>query len=175
MTTMSPDTTSSLRQGDVRLVEHPAAQRLLNSDAIARLAFCAKDGTPRVIPIGFHWNGTELVMATFAGVTKVRMLKANPNVAITIDVNIAGAPPEMLLMRGQVEITEVEGILPEYILIQRRYYGEERAASELEKVNHPGVRMVRIALRPSWVGVIDFRTRLPGGVTPEEFIKAGRS
>jgi hypothetical protein len=171
--TATIETLSSLPQGDVRLIEHPVAQRLLGSDEVARMAFVAKDGTPRVIPIAFHWNGTELVMATFAGVTKVRMLRANPNVALTIDVK--GVPPEMLMLRGKVEITEVSGILPEYVLIQRRYYGEERAASELAKVDHPDLRMVRIALRPAWVGVIDFRTRLPGATTRDEFIKIGRS
>jgi hypothetical protein len=29
--------------------------------------------------------------------------------------------------------------------------------------DRPGVRMARIALRRTWVGVLDFQTRLPGG------------
>lgn len=38
----------------------------------------------------------------------------------------------------------------------------------------PGVRMVRIAIRPTRVGVLDFQTRLTGEVTMEEFQRRGR-
>lgn len=37
------------------------SQELLKRD-VARLAFVATDGTPRVIPIGIFWNGSEVVM-----------------------------------------------------------------------------------------------------------------
>jgi hypothetical protein len=29
-------------------------------------------------------------------------------------------------------------------------------------LDRPGVRMVRIAVRPGWAGVLDFQTRFPG-------------
>ncbi len=32
--------------------------------ALTRLAFIGLDGTPRSIPIGFVWNGSEIVMYT---------------------------------------------------------------------------------------------------------------
>jgi hypothetical protein len=35
--------------------------------------------------------------------------------------------------------------------------------------------MIRIALRPDWVGVIDFQTRFPGGNTADEFAKRGEA
>jgi hypothetical protein len=62
----------------------------------------------------------------------------------------------------------VDGIVPEYALAARRYLGEEEANAYLEQIEHPSTRMVRIAVRPTWVGVLDFQTRLPsalGGVT----------
>jgi hypothetical protein len=46
--------------------------------------------------------------------------------------------------------------------------GEEAAADYLAQVDQPGTRMARIGVRPTWVGVLDFETRLPsalGGVT----------
>jgi hypothetical protein len=61
-----------------------------------------------------------------------------------------------------VTLTDIEGALPEYVAAHIRYYGQEQGranTAELERT--PGVRMVRIALRPSWVGVIDFQTRFP--------------
>jgi hypothetical protein len=35
--------------------------------------------------------------------------------------------------------------------------------------------MARIALRPTWVGVLDFVTRFPGGTTAAEFHARGSS
>ena len=34
------------------------AQELLSSNSPARLAYTGLDGSPRAIPIGFHWDGT---------------------------------------------------------------------------------------------------------------------
>jgi hypothetical protein len=39
----------------------------------------------------------------------------------------------------------------------------------------PGTRKVRIALHPSWVGVLEFQTRFPGDGTAEQFDRRGRS
>jgi hypothetical protein len=52
------------KQGDVSLIHDPVAQELLQSKAPAHLAYTWRDGTPRVVPIGFHWNGQEIVLAT---------------------------------------------------------------------------------------------------------------
>jgi hypothetical protein len=32
----------------------------------------------------------------------------------------------------------------------------------LTGVDQPGTRMARITVRPTWVGVVDFQTRVPG-------------
>lgn len=45
-----------------KVLSNPLSQELLKRD-VARLAFVAKDGTPRVIPIGIFWNGSEVVIA----------------------------------------------------------------------------------------------------------------
>jgi hypothetical protein len=149
-----------LPQGSLGLLEHDVAARLLASRELARLAYVAGDGTPRVMPMMFHWTGEELVMSTFAGAGKIAALRARPAVAVTIDA--VGPPPEVLLLRGDAEVTDVEGIVPEYVLAHRRYYGPEQGAANVAAVDHPGTRMARIALRPSWAGVLDFTTRVPG-------------
>jgi hypothetical protein len=76
-------------------------------------------------------------------------------------------PPEVLTIRGPVAITEVDRIPPEYAASARRYLGDEAARQYLSDIDQPGTRMARIDLRPTWVGVLDFQTRLPsalGGV-----------
>jgi hypothetical protein len=154
----------TLPQGDVRLLDSEPAQRLLASSELARLAYVAADGTPRVFPMMFHWTGEEIVFATFAGARKIAALRARPAVAITIDT--AGPPPHVLLLRGRATVTDVDGIVPEYALAHHRYYGPEQGARNVAEVDRPGTRMARIAVRPDWVGVLDFTTRFPGGVIP---------
>ncbi|MBW0116191.1 pyridoxamine 5'-phosphate oxidase family protein [Pseudonocardia abyssalis] len=150
-----------LTQGDPALLDTDIARGLLASTEPARLAYTATDGTPRVLPMWFLWSGDELVLASFAGSAKVAALRARPDVAITIDT--LGPPPDVLLLRGRVELTEVAGVLPEYTEMQVRYLGAEFAAAARAEVDVPGVRMVRIGLRPTWVGALDFRTRFPAG------------
>jgi hypothetical protein len=60
----------------------------------------------------------------------------------------ASMPPEVLLLRGRAEVTDAD---------------------------RPGVRMARIAVRPTWVGVLDFTTRFPGGGTADDFAQRGRA
>ncbi|GAB2990633.1 pyridoxamine 5'-phosphate oxidase family protein [Amycolatopsis acidiphila] len=161
----------TLPQGDLRLLDSDIARRMLGSTELARLAYVASDDTPRVLPMLFHWNGEEVVLPTFAGTAKLKALRARPAVAITIDN--AGPPPGVLLIRGRAEVTEVDGVVPEYALAQQRYYGPEQAATVAE-LGKTGVRMARIAVRPSWVGTIDFVTRFPGARSAEEFARIGQ-
>ncbi|MEU4475690.1 pyridoxamine 5'-phosphate oxidase family protein [Micromonospora sp. NPDC023888] len=147
-----------LPQGDVKLLGTAVAQRLLAAP-VARLAWTSRDGTPRLIPVNFLWTGVELVVGAFAGTYKIGDLRARPDVAICIDT--ADGLPEVLMLRGTVTLTEVEGVLPEYAAIQRAGMGDELGAAYLEAIDKPGLRMVRIGLRPTWVGVVDFQERFP--------------
>jgi hypothetical protein len=169
----SRDEVLALPQGHVGLLDSDIARRLLASTELARLAYVASDGTPRVFPMLFHWTGAEVVLSTFAGARKIAALRARPDVAITIDA--ASTPPEVLLIRGKASVTDVDGIVPEYALAHRRYAGEEQGAANVAAVDQPGTKMARIAVRPTWVGVLDFQTRLPGGTSADEFERRGRS
>jgi hypothetical protein len=166
---MMTNDTRRLPQGDLALLDSDIAQRLLGSSVPARYAYTALDGTPRVLPAWFQWTGAELVLPTFIAAPHVRRpayrlraLRARPDIAVTIDSE--GFPPEILLMRGRVAVTEVEGVAAEYALAARRYMGEEAATEYLAQIDQPGTRMARIALRPAWVGLLDFQTRLPEGM-----------
>jgi hypothetical protein len=160
---------TKLPQGDLTLLESDVAKRLLASSIPARFAYVALDGTPRVLPTWFHWTGEELVMPTFVSAPHIRRpaarlkaLRANPNVAVTIDTD--SSPPNALLLRGRVSLTEAPGVVPEYALAARRYLGEEAATPYLAQIDQPGTTMARIALRPAWVGLLDFETRLLGSM-----------
>ena len=66
-------------------------------------------------------------------------------------IDAASTPPESLSIRGRAALTDVQGIVPEYALAHRRY-AEEQGAANIAAVDHPGTTMVRIAVRPAWVG-----------------------
>jgi hypothetical protein len=163
----------ALKQGDVGLLKTDVAQRLLASRIPARFAYVSLDGTPRIVSTWFHWTGEMLVMPTFIAAPHVRhparrlrALRARPDVAVSIDTE--PSPPEVLSLRGRVEISEVDGIPQEYAAAARRYLGDDIAGQYLGGIDQPGTRMARIDLRPTWVGVHDFRSRLPsalGGIS----------
>lgn len=145
----------------------PISRELLARD-LTRLAYVARDGTPRSIPIGFIWNGTELVMCTAKNAPKVAALRHNPAVALTIDTEVH--PPKILLIRGQAELDVVEGIPDEFLRMNGTYSMTPEQRVEWEA----GVRslydgMVRIVVTPTWAKLIDFETTLPSPV--EELIR----
>jgi hypothetical protein len=153
--------------GVAEILNKPISQEMLNRD-IARLAYVATDGTPRVIPIGFTWNGTEIVMCTTTNAPKLASLRRNPAVALTIDTEVH--PPRILLLRGEAVLDEVEGIPDEYLQMNGTYEmtPEQRVSWEAE-VRSLYESMVRIVVRPTWAKLIDFEETLPTAV--EELIR----
>jgi nitroimidazol reductase NimA-like FMN-containing flavoprotein (pyridoxamine 5'-phosphate oxidase superfamily) len=107
------------KQGGLELLQDPIAQEMLHAPIPARLAYVWMDGSPRVVPIAFHWDGQEIVMAGPTDAPKVKALEKNPNVAVTLDNNTM--PYKVLLIRGKVSMTTVDGIVPEYALAMERY------------------------------------------------------
>ena len=151
------------RQGDVALLQDPVAQALLSSREPARLAYTWTDGSPRVVPIWFTWNGTQVVMAGPPDAPKVQALRGDPRVAITID-QAASWPYTALLIRGRASLDEVQSIAPDYAQAATRYFGPEQGAAWLEQVAKLGSSMLRIAVTPEWVSILDFQQRFPSAI-----------
>ena len=148
-----------MSQGDLELLNDPIAQELLRSTIPARLAYTWPDGTPRVVPIWFHWTGEEVVMVSPHDAPKVPALQANPHVALTIDSE--SWPHKVLLLRGLAQVEIVEDLPLEYGAAARRYFGEEQGVTWTEQVAQMLPCSARIAVRPDWVGILDFQTRFP--------------
>ena len=150
------------QQGDLSLLDHPDAQELLQSRIPARLAYTWHDGSPRVVPIWFHWTGEELVMGSPFTAPKVEVLPDHARVAITIDTN--DFPWKVLMLRGTARVEVAEGMVPEYAMAAERYFGPEGGQQWIQQVSASPTRMARIAVRPDWVGLIDFQTRFPSAL-----------
>ena len=149
------------------VLNRPLSRELL-ARGMTRLAYVAKDGTPRAIPIAFTWNGSEIVMCTAKNAPKLPALRSNPAVALTIDTEVH--PPTILLIRGRAELDVVDGIPEEYLQASGSYQMTPGQRVEWEA----GVRslydgMVRVVVTPTWAKLIDFETTLPSAV--EELVR----
>lgn len=151
-----------VKQGSIELLQHAASKDLLQSTIPARLAYVWTDGTPRVVPIWFHWNGQELVLGTPSKAPKLKALVQNPKVALTIDDN--KFPHKVLLVRGTARLQSVNGVVPEYALAAERYFGAEQGKAWVTQLASMVQDMVRITIRPEWVGLLDFQTRFPSAL-----------
>jgi hypothetical protein len=149
-------------QGSLDLLQDPVAQELLRSNIPARLAYVWPDGSPRVVPVWYHFNGREFVVGTPPKAPKLKALANNPKVALTIDDNTF--PHKVLMVRGSAALETVEGVVPEYALAATRYFGEVEGRKWVEQVSGMLTHMVRIVIRPEWVGILDFQTRFPSAL-----------
>jgi hypothetical protein len=154
------------QQGDLALLNDPVAQKLLYAPIPAHLAYNWSDGTPRLVPIGFTWTGTELVTGTPDNAPKLKALKDGDPVAVTIDTYTP--PLNVLYIRGIARLSMYDGIVPEWTAACVRIMGEEGALAFGQLVGgmlQAGIlKMVRLAVQPTWVGILDFEKRFPSGI-----------
>ncbi|GAB1818547.1 pyridoxamine 5'-phosphate oxidase family protein [Herbidospora sp. RD11066] len=149
----------------------PISKDLLASSIPARLAYTALDGDPRAIPIGFWWTGSHIVMATVPKSAKVRALRQNPRVALTIDTQDAW-PPRVLLIRGAASLELVDGVPEEYIEASRKVVPVEHFDGWEHGVRALYHQMVIITIEPDWAKLLDFETTIPKAV--EDLMLASR-
>jgi len=147
------------QQGALALLNEPVAQELLKSTIPARLAYSGRAGTPRVLPIWFHWTGDVFVLGTRMDAPKVKALSANPKVALTIDSE--SFPYKALQVRGTVEIEQINGIVPEYEMSAKRYLGDKKGQAWIDQLRNAFPPMARIVIRPTWVGLLDLAQLYP--------------
>jgi len=145
---------------------HPGARNLLASATLLRLAYNGSDGFPRVIPIGFYWNGQQIVICTAATAPKVKALSSRPHVAMTIDVGDTPTEAKALLVRGLASVDIVNGVPDEYIAASAKVLGADQITEFERQVRSTYDQMARISIEPLWVRFFDFGAgRLPSFLT----------
>lgn len=144
----------SFAPGDLAVLASPLGQELLQAKIPARVAYVTSAGEPRVVPLVFHWDGTEMVFGVFAGSPKLRHLRTGDRLAVTVDSQ--DFPFYALQVRGRITVTPTGGVVPEYRLAVARYLGAAEGAAFVAAIDPPPV-MTRIALRPLWARGMDMR------------------
>lgn len=149
----------SAQQDALTLLQTPVAHTLLQSTIPARLAYTGQDGTPRVLPIWFHWTGEVFVLGTRLDSGKVKALLSQSTVALTIDTE--AFPYKALQVRGTIEIEPIDGIVPEYELCAQRYLGAKRGKAWIAQLRQAFPPMARLVIRPEWVSILDLAQLYP--------------
>ena len=132
------------------------AQELLTSTSAAHLSYTAKDGTPRVIPVGFFWTGDQVVISTATSAPKVAALTVRPDVALAIEAGDTPDRARALSIRGRASVEIIDGVVEEYLAAARRTMDAEAAAEFEQNVRGMYDQMARIAITPRWVRYYDF-------------------
>ena len=145
-----------------QVMELPIARQLLREEMILHLSYTARDGGPRVIPIGYVWDGERFLMWTIPGSAKVGALQADDRVAITIDV--LGPPPRVLLVRGRAALETVDGVPDGYLEASHRTMPQEAWEGFDTQVRGLYKQMVTITVIPEWARLLDFETTAPSAV-----------
>lgn len=141
------------------------AKQLLSSPIMARLAYTWGDGTPRVVPMWFHWTGEDILMGAPPNSPKMKAIAARPQVAIAIDG--IDWPYPWLNVRGTASIEVLEDAFPEYKSMARRYLGDAGGEQFLAARDQTFDSWARITIRPEVVRILDFQARFPGAWMPK--------
>ena len=132
------------------------AGELLESAHLVRLAYNGPDGLPRVIPIGFLWDGERVVICTATTAPKVTALSSRPDVAVTIDVGSTPSEARSLLVRGTATVEIVDGVPDEYLAGSRKTLEAEQVEAFERQVRSMYPQMARISIEPQWARFYDF-------------------
>jgi general stress protein 26 len=157
------------REEVAEVLAKPISQELLGSSIPARLAYVGIDGSPRAIPIAFHWTGEHVIMTTVPKSAKVRALRRNPRVALTVDTQDQW-PPRVLLIRGAARVELVDGVPDAYVEAARKVTPAEHFEAWEQGVRALYDQMVLITVAPDWAKLLDFETTLPKAV--EDILRA---
>ncbi len=143
-------------------------RELIDRAPLMRLAYTAPDGSPRVIPTAYLPRDATLIMYTIPTSAKVSALRADPRVAVTIDVG--GMPPCALLVRGTCTIEIVDGIPDGYLQAGRRTMDEAVFEQWAAGVRQLYDSMAILTITPTWAKLLDFERTAPQEV--ERLVRA---
>jgi PPOX class probable F420-dependent enzyme len=128
-------------------------QTFLAQPLIARLAVVRANGTPQVSPMWFLYEDGVMYMSTRPERAKVKHLKANPRVAVVVDVMEAPLKNKVVTLEGTVEV-QTTGVKEMTTKIYRKYMGAEGAQTPAAQQNINAPRVI-LKITPQKVESVD--------------------
>jgi PPOX class probable F420-dependent enzyme len=128
-------------------------EAFLAKPLIARLALVRANGSPQVTPMWFLYEDGILYMSTRVDRAKVKHIKANPRVAVAIDVMEAPLKNKIVIMEGTAELLPT-GVKELTTKIYRKYMGADGSETPQaqQSINAP---RVGIKITPKKVETLD--------------------
>lgn len=152
--------TATMTARDVaEVMNRPYSRELLTSRIPARLAYIGLDGDPRVVPVGYDWDGTHITIASATSSAKTAAVQTNPRVALSIDSE--DFPPRVLLLRGTAQIEVVNGVPDVFLRASKRRISDDQWSGWKAGVHALYDQMAVITITPTWAKLIDFETTIP--------------
>lgn len=103
----------------------------LKLDLLARIATAVPSREdpsffqPHLTPVWFEWDGESLYISAFTSTRKVKEVRANPYIAVLIDVKDAIEGVTAILMEGKSEWIDESGFVQEMSrIIYTKYMGD---------------------------------------------------
>lgn len=118
----------------------------LREARIAMLISLYADGSPTAVPVWFEWDGERARLFTSRNSEKVRRLRADPRVCLTVAESV-GAPEAWVSIEGTAAILETGGME----LAQRlapRYYPPDKAQKALQEWGAQASQWVVVEIAP---------------------------
>jgi len=122
----------------------PEQQKLLTGKNFAHIATVNKDGSPAVSPVWIDLDGNDVIVNSEEKRLKVRNLKRNP--AVAVSVQDAANPYEYIEIRGRVTEITPKGGSEGIDKLAKKYLGQDKYPNHL-----PGDVRVVIRIRPERV------------------------
>ncbi|MBW0106575.1 pyridoxamine 5'-phosphate oxidase family protein [Pseudonocardia sp. KRD291] len=121
-----------------------AVARRLDREPIIWVTTVSADHRPHSVPVWFHWADPFVTIFSRPSTAKVRRLRGNPAVSLSLDSAAQGA--DIVLAEGDaglVSLADVAPVVPEF---ERKYLpmlGEQPIGQWLETFSQPVVVTVR--------------------------------
>ena len=88
------------------IILQPHVEERLRSDAMAWLTTVRPDGHPHSIPLWFLWERTTILIFSQANTQKIRNLRQNAFVTLTLDNTKNGS--DVVILEGTASLSELE-------------------------------------------------------------------
>ena len=87
-------------------------QRRLRDEELAWLTTVDGSGTPRSVPVWFHWDGETVLIFSEPGQLKVRNIERNPRVSLHLQAAADGG--DVITLTGDARIDTATPVLADY-------------------------------------------------------------
>ena len=139
------------------MAQMSVAQRdtFLHQPRIATLVTLYADGTPTAVPVWYEWDGEQARVFTSRDSEKVRRLRAEPRVCLTVAEPV-GVPEAWVTIEGTAAIDE-QGGMELARRLAPRYYDAAKAERTLRQWEQLADRWVLLRITPRRI-----RSQAPG-------------